>query len=64
MRPLERCFLIACSQVDWIGGDANMALYRAAGRSRIKNPSISEAGMYPSTLEYFLEAWTESPKCI
>ena len=46
-------------QVDLIGGDANVALYRAAGRNQ---ESIDiRGGMYQSTLDYFVEALTESP---
>ena len=39
-----------------------MALYRAAGRNQ---ESIDiRGGMYQSALDYFLEAWTERPKCM
>ena len=47
-------------QVDLLGGDANMALYRATGR---KQESVdSRGGMYQSLLDYFLEAWAKAPQ--
>eukprot|EP00439_Symbiodinium_sp_Y106_P058187 s3030_g8.t1 len=48
-------------QVDLIGGDANMALYRAMGS---KQESVDiRGGMYQSLLDYLLEAYSESPSC-
>ena len=47
-------------QVDLIGGDANMALYRAGGR---KQESMDiKGGMYMNILDYFIEAWNNSPE--
>ena len=44
-------------QVDLVGGDANMALYRATGR---KQESMDiRGGMYQSLWDYFLEAWVK-----
>ena len=48
-------------QVDLIGGDANMALYRAMG-SKQESMDI-RGGMYQSLLDYLLEAYSESPAC-
>ena len=48
-------------QVDLIGGDANMALYRAMG-SKQESMDI-RGGMYQSLLDYLLEAYSESPSC-
>ena len=48
--------------VDLIGGDPNMALYRASG-SRQQSMDI-KGGMYQSLLDYMLEAWLASPKCL
>ena len=48
-------------QVDLIGGDANMALYRAVG-SKQESMDI-RGGMYQSLLDYLLEAYSESPAC-
>ena len=42
-------------QVDLIGGDANMALYRAMG-SKQESMDI-RGGMYQSLLDYLLEAY-------
>ena len=47
-------------QVDLVGGDANMALYRATGR---KQESMDiRGGMYQSLWDYFLEAWVQAPQ--
>ena len=47
-------------QVDLLGGDANMALFRATGR---KQESMDiRGGMYQSLLDYFLEAWAKAPQ--
>ena len=48
-------------RVDLIGGDANMALYRAMG-SKQESMDI-RGGMYQSLLDYLLEAYSESPSC-
>eukprot|EP00439_Symbiodinium_sp_Y106_P027882 s9383_g3.t1 len=48
-------------QVDLIGGDANMALYRAMG-SKQESMDI-RGGMYQSLLDYLLEIYSESPAC-
>ena len=48
-------------QVDLIGGDANVALYRAMG-SKQESMDI-RGGMYQSLLDYLLEAYSESPSC-
>ena len=47
-------------QVDLLGGDANMAMYRATGR---KQESVHIRGsMYQTLLDYFLEAWAKAPQ--
>eukprot|EP00439_Symbiodinium_sp_Y106_P064851 s2502_g10.t1 len=47
-------------QVDLLGGDANIALYRATGR---KQESMDIRGeMYRSLLDDFLEAWAKAPQ--
>ena len=47
-------------QVDLVGGDANMALYRATGR---KQESMDiRGGMYQGLWDYFLEAWVKAPQ--
>eukprot|EP00439_Symbiodinium_sp_Y106_P042730 s1019_g5.t1 len=47
-------------QVDLLGGDANMAMYRATGR---KQESVDIRGsMYQTLLDYFLEAWAKAPQ--
>ena len=47
-------------QVDLVGGDANMALYRATGR---KQESMDiRGGMYQGLWDYFLEAWGKAPQ--
>ena len=47
-------------QVDLVGGDANMTLYRATGR---KQESMDiRGGMYQSLWDYFLEAWVKAPQ--
>ena len=47
-------------QVDLLGGDANMALFRATGR---KQESMDiRGGMYQRLLDYFLEAWAKAPQ--
>ena len=43
--------------VDFIGGDANMVLYRAAGRNQ--EPMDIRGGIYRSTLDYFQEGEPE-----
>ena len=48
-------------QVDLIGGDANMALYRAMG-SKQESMDI-RGGMNQSLLDYLLETYSESPAC-
>ena len=48
-------------QVDLIGGDPNMALSGAMGH---KQESMDiRGGMYQSLLDYYLDAWSESPAC-
>ena len=47
-------------QVDLIGGDPNMALYRYSG-TRQGSTDI-RGGMYQSILTYFLDAWAQSPR--
>ena len=49
-------------QVDLIGGDPNMDLYRYSG-TRQESMDI-KGGMYQSILNYFLEAWAKSPRCM
>ena len=49
-------------QVDLIGADPNMRLYRYSD-TRQESMDI-KGGMYQSTLSYFLEAWTASPRCM
>ena len=49
-------------QVDLIGGDPNMALYRYSG-TRQGSMDI-QGGMYQSVLTYFLDAWKQSPRCM
>ena len=47
-------------QVDFIGGDPNMALYRYSGT---KQGSMDiQGGMYQSIISYFLEGWKQSPR--
>ena len=47
-------------QVDFIGGDPNMALYRYSGT---KQGSMDiQGGMYQSIITYFLEGWKQSPR--
>ena len=47
-------------QVDLLGGDANMAMYRATGRNQ---ESMDIRGsMYQTLLDYFLEAWAKAPQ--
>ena len=47
-------------QVDLLGGDANMAMYRATGRNQ---ESMDIRGsMYQTLLDYFLEAWAKAHK--
>lgn len=47
-------------QVDLIGGDPNMALYRFSGT---KQGSMDiQGGMYQSIISYFLEGWKQSPR--
>ena len=47
-------------QVDFIGGDPNMALYRYSGT---KQGSMHiQGGMYQSIISYFLEGWKQSPR--
>ena len=47
-------------QVDLLGGDANMAMYRATGG---KQESVDIRGsMYQTLLDYFLEAWAKDPQ--
>ena len=52
-------------QVDLIGGDPNMALYRYSGT---KQGSMDiQGGMYQSiltALTYFLDGWKQSPRCM
>ena len=49
-------------QVDLIGGDPNMALYRYSGT---KQGSMDiQGGMYQSVLTYFLDGWKQSPRCM
>ena len=49
-------------QVDLIGGDPNMALYRYSGT---KQGSMDiQGGMYQSILTYFLDGWKQSPRCM
>ena len=49
-------------QVDLIGGDPNMALYRYSGT---KQGSMDiQGGMYQSIITYFLAGWRQSPKCM
>ena len=50
-------------QKDLSGGDATMSLYRAAG-SKQESIDRLRGGMYQRTRDYFLEAWTESLKCM
>ena len=48
--------------VDLIGGDANMASYRAMGR---KQESMDlKGGMYVSLLHFCIEAWSSAPQCV
>ena len=49
-------------QVDLIGGDPNMALYRFSG-TRQGSMDI-QGGMYQSILTYFLDGWKQSPRCM
>ena len=58
------CMFIDCLyyQVDLIGGDPNMALYRYSG-TRQGSMDI-KGGMYQSILTYFLDAWAQSPRCM
>ncbi|OLQ08703.1 hypothetical protein AK812_SmicGene7804 [Symbiodinium microadriaticum] len=47
-------------QVDFIGGDPNMALYRYGGT---KQGSMDiQGGMYQSVITYLLDGWRESPR--
>ena len=47
-------------QVDLLGGDAYMAMYRATGRNQ---ESMDIRGsMYQTLLDYFLEAWAKAHK--
>ncbi|OLP82970.1 hypothetical protein AK812_SmicGene36333 [Symbiodinium microadriaticum] len=47
-------------QVDFIGGDPNMALYRYSGT---KQGSMDiQGGMYQSIITYFLDGWKQSPR--
>ena len=49
-------------QVDLIGGDPNMALYRYSGT---KQGSMDiQGGMYQSIITYFLDGWRQSPRCM
>ena len=47
-------------QIDLVGGDANMALYRATGRKQ--GCMDIRGGMYQSLWDYFLEAWVKAPQ--
>ena len=49
-------------QVDFIGGDPNMALYRYSGT---KQGSMDiQGGMYQSIITYLLDGWRQSPRCM
>ena len=50
-------------QVDLVGGDANMAAYRATGRTGRKQESVDiRGGMYQGLWDCFLEAWMKAPQ--
>ena len=49
-------------QVDMLAGDVNMTLYRATGRKQVSMDI--RGGMYQPILDYFAEAWSESPPSV